>query len=84
MEKCTFCVHRVEDGRLPACVDTCPTDALVFGDTDDPSSVISQYIKDKRPWHLLEEAGTKPAVMYVGGKPPTVALKEIERPKARV
>ncbi len=84
MEKCTFCVHRVEGGGQPACVETCPTNALIFGDTDDPSSFISQYIREREPWHLLEEAGTKPSVMYVGGKPPTVALKEVERPKAQV
>ncbi len=84
MEKCTFCVHRVEKGLEPACVDTCPTDALVFGDTDDAATPISQYLHEKSAWHLLEAAGTRPSVYYVGGKPPTKDVKEIERPKATV
>jgi molybdopterin-containing oxidoreductase family iron-sulfur binding subunit len=84
VEKCTFCVHRVEKGLDPACVTTCPTDALIFGDTDDADAPISRYLLAKRPWQLLEEAGTKPNVHYVGGKPPTRDLKEIERPKAEV
>lgn len=84
MEKCTFCVHRVEKGLRPACVDTCPTDALIFGDADNPDTPISAYLKEKSTWRLLEDAGTKPRVHYVGGKPPTRDLREIERPKATV
>ena len=84
IEKCTFCVHLVEKGLDPACVSTCPTDALVFGDTDDAATPISVYLAEKSTWQLLEGAGTKPNVYYVGGKPPTNELKEIERPKATV
>jgi molybdopterin-containing oxidoreductase family iron-sulfur binding subunit len=84
MEKCTFCVHRVEKGLRPSCVETCPTDALVFGDTEDATSPISRYLREHSSWHLLEGAGTRPSVHYVGGKPPTRDLKEIERPKATV
>ena len=84
MEKCTFCVQRVEQGRQPACVETCPTDALVFGDVDDPDTPVSRYIKANRTWTLLEEAGTKPSVYYIGGKPPSSEVSEIERPKATV
>jgi molybdopterin-containing oxidoreductase family iron-sulfur binding subunit len=84
IEKCTFCVHRVEKGLDPACVTTCPTDALVFGDTDDAGSPVNAYLREKRTWHLLEEAGTKPRVYYTGGKPPNKDLREIERPKATV
>ena len=84
MEKCTFCVQRVEQGRQPACVETCPTDALVFGDLDDPGTPMCQYIKENRTWTLLEEAGTKPSVYYIGGKPPSRDVSEIERPKATV
>ncbi len=84
MEKCTFCVQRVEQGRQPACVETCPTDALIFGDLDDPETPVSRYINDNRTWTLLEEAGTKPRVYYIGGKPPTREASEIERPKATV
>mgnify|MGYP003343993736 CR=1 FL=1 len=84
MEKCTFCVQRVEQGRQPACVETCPTDALIFGDLDDPETPVSRYINDNRTWTLLEEAGTKPRGYYIGGKPPTREASEIERPKATV
>ncbi len=84
IEKCTFCVHRVEKGQLPSCVDTCPTDALVFGDIDDAESPISLYLRGRSSWQLLEEAGTKPNVYYIGGKPPNKELKEIERPKVTV
>ena len=84
IEKCTFCVHRVEKGMKPACVQTCPTEALVFGDLEDSDSPISQYIREKKPWRLLEEAGTEPRVFYVGGQPPNHESKEVERPKAEV
>ncbi len=84
MEKCTFCVQRVEKGLEPACVDTCPVNALVFGDTDDPDTPLSKYLQENRTWQLLEEAGTRPSVYYVGGKPPSRDLTEIERPKATV
>jgi len=84
MEKCTFCIHRVEQGLDPACVETCPTDALVFGDIDDPGTPISQYVQEKRSWQLLEEAGTSPNIFYLGGAPPSSQVTEIERPKVKV
>jgi len=84
MEKCTFCVHRLEQSLQPACATTCPVDAIFFGDVDDADSPISAYIRGKTPWRLLEEVGTRPSVMYVGGKHPTNGMQEIERPKARV
>lgn len=70
--KCTYCAHRVDDGLDPACVVACPTTARIFGDLDDPESPISTYIAQEReergrePFHLLPEAGTKPAGMYLG------------------
>ncbi len=83
MEKCTFCVQRVENGRLPACVETCPVTALRFGDVEDEDSPISVFLREHSPWRLLEEVGTEPRVMYVGGKPPNPGMREVERPKAR-
>jgi molybdopterin-containing oxidoreductase family iron-sulfur binding subunit len=65
-------------------VETCPVQALRFGDVEDPESPISAFIRERSPWRLLEEAGTEPSVMYVGGKPPSREVREIERPKARV
>ncbi len=84
MEKCTFCVQRVEKGGQPACVDTCPVNALLFGDVDDPDTPISRFMRENETWRLLEETGTEPRVRYVGGKPPSQSYTEVERPKARV
>ena len=80
MEKCTFCVQRIrrkeqeiekdgrglEDGELqPACVQTCPTDALVFGDINDKKSKVAKLAKDDRHYKLLEKLGTEPNVVYL-------------------
>ena len=82
MEKCTFCVQRIrsakEQARLagrdglvdgevvPACVQTCPTGALVFGDIGDPESRVSQLIRgeQERSYHVLGQVGTRPAITY--------------------
>ncbi|WP_202079130.1 4Fe-4S dicluster domain-containing protein [Caldalkalibacillus salinus] len=45
-EKCDFCSDRMADGGLPACVSTCPTNALEIGDVSDPDSDISQHIRE--------------------------------------
>jgi molybdopterin-containing oxidoreductase family iron-sulfur binding subunit len=84
VEKCTFCVQRVEKGQMPACVDTCPVDALVFGDVEDPGSPISAFLKGRDQFKLLEELGTDPSVVYVGGNPHSQHAKEIERPMTGV
>lgn len=84
MEKCTFCVHRVDKGRVPACVETCPVGALRFGDVDSPDTPISQFLRGKTQFKLLEELGTDPNVVYVGGTPPTHEDREIERPMTGV
>jgi molybdopterin-containing oxidoreductase family iron-sulfur binding subunit len=65
MTKCTWCVHRVENGMEPACVENCPVHALHFGDLDDPNSEVSELLKTKFTFRLLEELGTKPSVYYV-------------------
>jgi molybdopterin-containing oxidoreductase family iron-sulfur binding subunit len=70
--KCTYCAHRIDEGLNPACVVACPTKARIFGDLDDPESEISNYIvgqeqsTGRRPFHLLPQAGTKPAGCYLG------------------
>ena len=84
MEKCTFCVHRVDQGKLPACVETCPVGALRFGDIEDAESPISTFIRSRGHFKLLEELGTDPSVVYVGGTPPTQETREIERPMTGV
>lgn len=80
MEKCTFCVQRiragqrtaqkegrrVKDGEItPACVQSCPAEALVFGDRNDPESHVSKLRKSARGFKLLEELGTEPAITYL-------------------
>jgi Fe-S-cluster-containing dehydrogenase component len=80
MEKCTFCVqrikageikaeaekHEVKDGEiLPACVQSCPTRAMVFGDLNDPGSEVSRLAGSSRATKLLGELGTRPKVTYL-------------------
>jgi molybdopterin-containing oxidoreductase family iron-sulfur binding subunit len=63
--KCDFCKERVEDGRMPACVDVCPAKARYFGDLDDPESEISILIRRGRGFQLNPEFGTDPACYYL-------------------
>ncbi len=84
MEKCTFCVHRVDKGLQPACVDVCPVKALIFGDLDDEASLVSTYISERSGFKLLEELGTEPSVFYLNGTPPGPDTREIERPLTEV
>ena len=64
VEKCTFCLHRVRDGRLPACLEACPTGARVFGNMLDPDSDIRWVLENKRVYVLKEDLGTKPSFFY--------------------
>jgi molybdopterin-containing oxidoreductase family iron-sulfur binding subunit len=80
MEKCTFCVQRInaakiqakadkrslKDGEIaPACVQACPATALVFGDLNDPESEVSRLSRSPRGAKLLEDLGTQPKVTYL-------------------
>jgi len=81
MEKCTFCIQRireakdrardqgrkVRDGEVtPACVQTCPADALMFGDWLDPESRINKIVRgNPRAYHILGEINTRPAITYL-------------------
>jgi molybdopterin-containing oxidoreductase family iron-sulfur binding subunit len=84
VEKCTFCVQRLEKGLQPACVANCPVQAFSFGDLDDPQSEVSQALRNKPHFRLLEEIGTKPRVFYLGGSAPGSESRQIEGVKARV
>jgi molybdopterin-containing oxidoreductase family iron-sulfur binding subunit len=77
VEKCTFCVHRIDRGldqgltpgvdrqATPACVVACPVGARVFGDALDPESPISKELADHSSFRLREDFGTAPRVHYV-------------------
>jgi molybdopterin-containing oxidoreductase family iron-sulfur binding subunit len=72
MEKCTFCIQRIkraeQDGGSdiqPACVQSCPAEAMVFGDLNDSESNVSRLAGSGRATQLLEELGTKPKVFYL-------------------
>lgn len=84
IEKCTFCVHRIEKGLQPACVANCPTSTLNFGDLADPGSAVSELLAKRKGWRLLEELNTEPRVVYLGGSSPSVKSRQIEAVKARV
>lgn len=80
MEKCTFCIQRIQRGKTeakqenrpvadgdinPACVQSCPAKAMVFGDLNDPESEVSRLAANGRSTRLLEHLGTKPKVFYL-------------------
>ncbi len=63
--KCNYCAHRIDQGLEPACVNVCPTQAIVSGDLDDPNSQISQ-LKSRVPVSARKtEKGTLPALFYI-------------------
>lgn len=70
---CTLCVHRIDAGQAPVCVSGCPSKAMVFGDHDDPDSLIHK--KRGKPIPLLAAEGTHPKVLYLCSDN---LLKEIE------
>ena len=80
MEKCTFCIQRIREGRdhardekrdiqdgeiTPACAQTCPTQAIVFGDLANPDSRVAKLSRDPRGYHALGELNTMSAVTYL-------------------
>jgi Fe-S-cluster-containing dehydrogenase component len=65
VDKCTFCLHRVKRGDDPACVTTCPTRALTFGDLSDGTSAVSRLVSTRRNDVVKPEAGTRPQVFFL-------------------
>ncbi|MBF0491523.1 MAG: TAT-variant-translocated molybdopterin oxidoreductase [Deltaproteobacteria bacterium] len=80
MEKCSFCMQRIRDSKdkakaenrqvrdgeiKTACQQTCPSNAIVFGNTNDPHSEISKIRKNPRGYSVLEEINVKPQVTYL-------------------
>lgn len=64
VEKCTFCIQRVREGRYPACVEVCPVGARKFGNLLDPNSEICQIMTRKRVFVLKAELNTQPKFYY--------------------
>ena len=64
MEKCTFCIQRTRQGKLPACADACPTGSRVFGNLLDPDSEIRFVLRNKKVFRFREELGTDPKFWY--------------------
>jgi Fe-S-cluster-containing dehydrogenase component len=64
VEKCTFCIQRSREGRLPACAEACPTGARVFGNLLDPTSEIRWVLENKRVFRLKEDLYTEPRFWY--------------------
>ncbi|MEA3496868.1 MAG: TAT-variant-translocated molybdopterin oxidoreductase [Bacteroidota bacterium] len=80
VEKCSFCVQRIQEKKIqakqegrelvdgeikPACVQTCPSKAITFGDMNKKDSKITKHFKDERAYGLLEELNTLPSVVYL-------------------
>ncbi len=64
-DKCTFCDHRLADGREPACVETCPTGARIFGDLEDPASELRSTLDAAvTVTQLRPETKTQPRIFY--------------------
>jgi molybdopterin-containing oxidoreductase family iron-sulfur binding subunit len=79
-EKCNFCIQRIRRAKMaakkekrkiqegevvPACAETCPSEAITFGDLNDPKSKVSRLSRNRRVFRLLEDLGTEPKVFYL-------------------
>ncbi|MBW2214456.1 MAG: 4Fe-4S dicluster domain-containing protein [Deltaproteobacteria bacterium] len=80
MEKCTYCVQRIEEGKIAvkregrklkdgdiksACQQACPTGAIAFGDLNDPKSTVARWLAVNRNYKLLAEIGTRPRTSFL-------------------
>src|SRR6266850_1290076 len=81
-EKCKFCAHRIDVGLEPACVVVCPTQAILIGDMNDPSSYVGQII-NREPVNVRRpEKETLPKLFYKGAHQATLDPLAARRPEA--
>lgn len=82
MKKCTLCVDRIydenlpEEERKPACVLSCPSNARMFGDVDDPNSPASRAIRERNGYRLMPESGANPSNHYLPRRKAHVVVDE--------
>jgi Fe-S-cluster-containing dehydrogenase component len=65
VDKCTFCLHRVQRGEQPACVEVCPTSCLAFGDSSNPRSEVAALLRSRKHKVLHPETGCDPQVHFL-------------------
>jgi Fe-S-cluster-containing dehydrogenase component/formate-dependent nitrite reductase membrane component NrfD len=81
-EKCNFCAHRIDVGLEPACVVVCPTQAILIGDLNDPSSYVAQIV-NREPVNVRRpEKETLPKLFYKGAHQVTLDPLAAQRPEA--
>ena len=81
MEKCTYCVQRIEEAKIAsrrenralgardivtACQQTCPAEAITFGDLNDAKADVAHLAKIDRAYALLADVGTRPRTQHLG------------------
>ena len=99
IEKCSFCVQRIQEGKLAAkregrklqdadvrtaCQTACPTGAIVFGDFNDPNSAVSKAFRQARSYAVLEEIKTLPSVQYQAMVRNRTAAESKQKEEARL
>jgi Fe-S-cluster-containing dehydrogenase component len=79
-EKCNLCAHRLEVGLEPACVTVCPTQAILVGDLNDPSSAVAEIVSREPVAVRRPEKGTRPGLFYKGAHQATLDPLAARRP----
>src|SRR5262245_4866227 len=83
-EKCNFCAHRLEVGLEPACVVVCPTQAILVGDLNDPSSKVAGIVNREVVSVRRPEKDTRPKLFYKGAHQATLDPLAAVRPKGGI